>query len=263
MASHLPSDEEIILLCRSTWSSYGRGFAKISESVFVKFGIGITPGEAATQKYFQDKSLGPELTVGYLVMEYIDGISMSTYLEYATTGEQEAVVDAIVGVLSHLATMPVPLAQGPGPVGGGPPRGYLWSDGGIRSTFLSLTDMASWLNRLLMDYQRGYQADLFDFTTSKLSMCHTDLAPRNIIRQLNGELVVLDSTHLFLRYTLSEPVQTVNLSSPKSFLDLIKKTMRIRSSFYPRSNEYCYYLVTGSTCTYLKEPHKCTLLNSK
>jgi len=50
---------------------------------------------------------------------------MSTYLEYATSDEQEAVVDTIVGSLSHLATIPVLVTQGPGPVGGGPPRGYL------------------------------------------------------------------------------------------------------------------------------------------
>ncbi|PBP16597.1 hypothetical protein BUE80_DR012673 [Diplocarpon rosae] len=210
MARHLPSDEEIILLCRNPQSLYGRGSAKILDSVFVKFGLGIMPAEAATLKYvweqvdhnvlrvpqpyryFQDNSLGPELIIGYLVMEYIDGISLSRYLEYATAEEQEAVIDAVVGLLNQLARVPVPAAQGPGPVGGGPPRGYLWSDGGIMSSFESLMDMESWLNRILMDYQPGYKGDLFDFTSSNLYLCHTDLAPRNLIRQQNGQLVVLD-----------------------------------------------------------------------
>jgi hypothetical protein len=116
MASYLPSDKEIILLCRNSRNLFGRGSVKISESVFVKFGLGILPAEAATQKYvweqvdhnvfrvpqpyryFQDKSLGPELTIGYLVMEYINGISLSRYLEHTTADEQEAIIDAVVGV---------------------------------------------------------------------------------------------------------------------------------------------------------------------
>lgn len=286
MASQLPSDEEIILLCKTTWSSYGRGLVKISESIFVKFGLDITPAEAATQKYaweqvdsnvfrvpqpyryFQDRSQGLELTIGYLVMEYIDGTSMSEYLKYATADEREATADAIVRLLNHLPTTPVSVTQGPGPVGCGPPRGYLWSEGGIGSSFASLTDMESWLNRLLMDYQPGYQGDLFNFTTSELSMCHTDLAPRNIILQPNGQLAVLDwgsagfyprvfETYAFRTCADREPIFTQVLSRldeehGEGQIQLLSKIERILLRFGDVINRYVSQDM----------PQKCTLLSS-
>ncbi|KAH6720344.1 hypothetical protein BKA61DRAFT_570019 [Leptodontidium sp. MPI-SDFR-AT-0119] len=125
-------------------------------------------------------------------MEYIDGISMSTYLESASSKEQVDVVNSIVDALDHLATLPVPLRQGPGPAGGGSPRGYLWSDSGLSTSFASIFEMENWLNHILAQYQPDSQTRQFDFAAAKLIVCHTDLAPRNILRLDSGKIALLD-----------------------------------------------------------------------
>ncbi|CZT07040.1 uncharacterized protein RAG0_12643 [Rhynchosporium agropyri] len=137
-------------------------------------------------RFFQDES------IGYLIMEYIDGINMSTYLERSNLGEQNAVVDKIVEALDYLATIPMPVTQGPGPVGGSPPRGYLWSDSGISSSFATISEMQNWLNQLLTDYLPNFQGNILEFTSANLVVCHTDLAPRNILYLRDGRIALLD-----------------------------------------------------------------------
>jgi hypothetical protein len=51
--------------------------------------------------------------------------------------------------------------------------------------------MDSWLNDIL-EYQPGLSTDKFDFSSAKLVMCHTDLAPRNILWLGDGLLALLD-----------------------------------------------------------------------
>lgn len=203
MAPILPSDEEVIALYDER-CLVGDRVVHLTDTIIVKFGFDVTAAEAATQQYvwkhvdrsvlcvpepyrfFRDKS------IGYLVMEYINGISMSSYLECANPHEQEAAVNSIVKVLDLLANIPVPNGQGPGPVGNGQPRGYLWSDGGVALSFASIFELESWLNQLLVQYLPNEGTDYFDFTATKLVMCHADLAPRNIIRTAGGQIALLD-----------------------------------------------------------------------
>jgi len=52
--------------------------------------------------------------------------------------------------------------------------------------------MESWLNHILLQYQPGNQTRLFDFTAATLVVCHTDLAPRNLLRLDSGKIALLD-----------------------------------------------------------------------
>jgi len=203
MVSLLPSDEELASFCKNNCLA-GTRLVRFSDTTIIKFGLDITPAEAATQRYvwehanqdifhipepyrfFQD---GP---IGYLVMEYLVGTSLSTYLESASSEEQINLVNSVMEALDHLATLPVPLKQGPGPAGGGSPRGYLWSDTGLSTSFASIFEMESWLNHILLQYQPGNQTRLFDFTAATLVVCHTDLAPRNLLRLDSGKIALLD-----------------------------------------------------------------------
>jgi len=209
MAPTLPSDEQLISICKETYR-VGQRVIQLSDEITVKFGIGISSAEAATQLYawknanpsviripepyrfFQDESRGPGLTVGYLVMENIKGTDLSAYLKSASSLEQDTVVTYLINALNHLSAIPLPAGQGPGPVGGGPLRGYLWSDGGIGSSFASIPSMENWLNKILADYTPDLHGRQFDFTSEKLVMCHTDFAPRNILRLNDGRLALLD-----------------------------------------------------------------------
>ena len=203
MVSLLPSDEELASFCKNNCLA-GTRLVRFSDTTIIKFGLDITPAEAATQRYvwehanqdifhipepyrfFQD---GP---IGYLVMEYLVGTSLSTYLESASSEEQINLVNSVMEALDHLATLPVPLKQGPGPAGGGSPRGYLWSDTGLSTSFASIFEMESWLNHILLQYQPGNQTRLFNFTAATLVVCHTDLAPRNLLRLDSGKIALLD-----------------------------------------------------------------------
>lgn len=61
--------------------------------------------------------------------------------------------------------------NGPGPVGGGELRGYLWSESGAETTFDNVTDMESWLNKRLTIAQ----IEALDLKQYELVMCHMDL----------------------------------------------------------------------------------------
>jgi hypothetical protein len=202
------TDEELVAFCKANRNGEAR-IVRLSEAVLIKFGIDVTAAEFANQqfvwehtsastfrvpkpiRYFQDRSLGRHLFIGYLIMEFIHGTNLSSYLGSATASEQEKVVDGLIQALDHLAGMPSPTGQGPGPIGGAPPRGYLWSDGGINSRFNSLPELEDFLNTLV-DYASGPNKERFDFVSANLVMCHTDLAPRNILKLDDGRLALLD-----------------------------------------------------------------------
>ena len=101
------------------------------------------------------------------------------------------IVDSIIKALQHLAAISLPPGQGPGPVGRNPPQGYLWEKNGITYTFASISEMEHWLDDLL-DYLPDKPTDRFVFAPAELVMCHTDLAPQNILRLGDGQLALLD-----------------------------------------------------------------------
>ena len=137
--------------------------------------------------------MGPNLVMGYIVMEYINGTELDTYLLQNTLdeGEMAEIVKRIVNALAHLSQIPVPTGQAPGPANGGNPSGYLWSDNGAGTSFNTVADMEYWLNQRLGLHKPGTYAKL-DLKSSKLSMCHTDIAPRNILLLNGGGICFLD-----------------------------------------------------------------------
>ncbi len=201
------TDQELIAFCEANREGEAR-IVKLSKAVVIKFGMDVTAAEFENQRYiwehtksgpfrvpqpiryFQDKSLGPHLLIGYLVMEFIQGTNLSSYLDSTSTYDQEEVVNGLLQALDYLASVPPPVGNAPGPVGGGSLRGYLWSDNGLNSTFSSVTELEDFLNNILADYT--LERDRFDFTSSDLIMCHGDLAPRNILRLDDGRLALLD-----------------------------------------------------------------------
>ena len=208
MTPILPSDRELISFCKERGTRDIR-VVHFSNTITIKFGLDITPAEAATQQYvwkcvdptifrvpevyrfFQHKPQERTLVTGYLVMENVHGTCLSEYLETATPQDQVTIVDGIIKALQHLATIPLPPGQGPGPVGRNPPRGYLWGENGITCSFASISEMEHWLDDLL-DYLPDKPTDRFVFAPAELVMCHTDLAPRNILRLGDGQLALLD-----------------------------------------------------------------------
>ncbi|KAF2873580.1 hypothetical protein BDV95DRAFT_617326 [Massariosphaeria phaeospora] len=177
----LPSDHEIVQICAEippfAGTPHGNRLIKLSESVVVKFGVGVRKQEAENQAYarrYVDSAIlyvpqvfrffevsYPNFTIGYLLMEFIDG----TCLQDLNVLCRPDVIKKTIEATRHLRSIPVPHAHGPGPAGGSPAQGYLWSDNGAGSIFEVhvfrelRADDELWFDQLLIHLPRPSEAD--------------------------------------------------------------------------------------------------------
>ncbi|KAL5380678.1 hypothetical protein PMIN03_010530 [Paraphaeosphaeria minitans] len=202
---HLPSDSEIVELCRRTLpfagAPHGNRLVKISENLVVKFGIGVRRQEAANQSYARshaDKAIlyVPEVfryfeatltgfRMGFIVMEYVLGVNLHTL----DAAEIPHLADRTMAAIRHLATIPVPPGQGPGPVGGGAAQGYLWSDYGTGRDLKTIEGIENWMNQRLdiVNYPRISLAQ-----HQQLTLRHMDLVRRNICVLSDSSICFMD-----------------------------------------------------------------------
>lgn len=220
------SKQALVDVCRSNeypivgGCEFGRLVVRIAENAVIKYGLGVTASEAATQAYvhryidpsifrvpkvfrfFEEKSdFG---STGYLVMEFIEGTTLDRLDENAQSGLSARIANC----LQHLWQIPVPTTARPGPYGGGEPTGHIWSDYGACTIFGTLLDMEDWLNVSLdideelakigrwdiLDYRAPLDSihDRLSLADCSLVMCHGDFAGRNAILQTDGTLCILD-----------------------------------------------------------------------
>lgn len=221
------SEATLIELCHSgklPWvggCEYGDRVVRITSDAVIKFGPGVSRAEALTQdyayshidptllriprvyRYFTNDS-NPSWTIGYLVMEFIEGKSLDKF----DSAQRSHYAATIKTCLEYLWSIPVPSATQPGPVGGGQPKGYLWGDYGACTTFATTSELEDWLNkRLEIDRSlesRGYYDlpgvsatsdsihDRLTLPDRPLVMCHGDIVDRNIIVQADDTICLLD-----------------------------------------------------------------------
>ncbi|PGH07929.1 hypothetical protein AJ79_06137 [Helicocarpus griseus UAMH5409] len=164
----------------------GNQVIQISKKVVVKCGYGVTPGEAATQKYacqrlsrhvvrvpqvyryFQDHS-DPTWPLGFLFMEHIPGLTLA---DLNLSGADD-ICERLANIVSELRA--VTGSGTPGPIDGGMFQGYLWGDNGTREILRSAEDMNRWLNKRLQLINKT-----IDLRPYPLVFCHLDLCRRNI-----------------------------------------------------------------------------------
>ncbi|EGE09350.1 Phosphotransferase enzyme family protein [Trichophyton equinum CBS 127.97] len=180
--------------------SYGNAVVRISEKIAVKYGYGVTSGEAATQqyayqnlnqqivkvprvyRYFEDKSK-PSWPKGYLFKEYIPGKSLED-LDLKDTD--------IYKRLAHVV-MELSSVQGgtvPGQIDGGTLQGYLWGDDGTKNVFNTVEDMNHWINTRIRLINKE-----IDLRPYPLVLCHLDLCRRNIKLMEDDSICLLDWGH--------------------------------------------------------------------
>lgn len=112
---------------------------------------------------------------------------LATYLQDSSI-TKNAIVERIVNAVTYLSTLPKPDdCQLPGPVSGGIPQGYIWSDCGTCTTFSSRDEMEVlvYIRLPLHKYARASELQLRE---RPLVMCHTRLAPLNIKLLDDGEI---------------------------------------------------------------------------
>jgi hypothetical protein len=171
--------------------------------IVVKFGIGVHQQEATTLDYAYHHANSTAIRVpqvfrfftngkfaglpfGYIVMEHITGVN----LEQIATDQRPDLITRVANAMNHLSQIPIPPQQTPGPVDGGAPRGYLWTDYGACASFGSLRQMEDWLNRRL-DLS-AHQLPRLDLSFTTLAFSHMDIARRNIILTTDDEICFVD-----------------------------------------------------------------------
>jgi hypothetical protein len=132
------SDNDLVSNCHDKVSrvilsglNYGNTIVKVGGRAVIKFGSGVTENEAKNQRMAYSQ-VDPKIVRvpavhrfirsgdnGYLVMEYLEGISNPT--EIITDDRVRKLVDAI----AHFGQLNCTRI---GPLGGGPVRGQLWTD---------------------------------------------------------------------------------------------------------------------------------------
>jgi hypothetical protein len=223
------SDADLIAWCENARFISGgrcfRGIVQPTPNVVIKIGGDVTAQEATNQQYAYEQLEGTKLRVprvyrffqnekdyvrkGYLMMEYIPGRIMADYSADDHSNDKDGGrylwAQQIYEASTILSRIRIPEFQKPGPVGGGEPRGYLFSETGFgcMANFESVEDMNTWLNKRLVAAQRprvqrqlkSYYHEVkgdFNFRHVELVMTHGDLAPRNFIVMDDGQLALLD-----------------------------------------------------------------------
>ncbi|KAF2254320.1 hypothetical protein BU26DRAFT_600057 [Trematosphaeria pertusa] len=194
-----PSETLLIQMCERApliaGSSFGNRTVRLSDTLVAKYGMGVWIEEARNQeyahahvdrsilhvprvlRYFEDSSQGSR--VGYLIMEYVHGTPLNSMEINVPT------MTTVAKAINHLSTIPVPESQGPGPIGQGVARGYLWPPEGV--IFTAFEDMEAWLNsRLAVVCEERLNL------SCPLAMRRMDLVRRNIILKADMSVCFLD-----------------------------------------------------------------------
>lgn len=120
-------------------------------------------------------------------MEFVEGISFEKILLQDHLGLVQRLATAIYTLLQRIP------ADSPGPINGGIPRGYLFSEDGAATSLNTMTKLNQWLNeRALLD---NNDKNGFAFNLSDCIFCHLDLTRRNIILCPDGSFCLLDCEH--------------------------------------------------------------------
>jgi fructosamine-3-kinase len=166
----------------------GHSVIKIANEAIIKCGPNVTQQEAENQRIaFEliDQTIirVPRVyryvassTVGYLVMEFIDGEPLQTF-------EDAHVCATITRTLTNFAQIQ---SDQPGPLGVGTAHGMLWSASDSFS-LLSTADIETYYNTKQLEQHTKLRLEGFS-----LILCHLDLVPRNVLKLQDRSLCLLD-----------------------------------------------------------------------
>lgn len=214
----------------------GHSIIKVSNDVVIKCGVDFTQQEADNQKKaFQliDQTIiqVPRVyryvawsNIGYLVMEYIDGEPLRTF-------DDPKICAAIGSFLDHFTYI---RSDQPGPLGAGPARGILWEARDSISPS-SIGDIENYYNTRQLQWHRH-----LDLQSFSLSLCHLDLAPRNVLKLQEGSLCLLDwaSAGFYPRFF---EIYTLRINCPTSKI-LEECHMDQKETVQADLLEHAYYL---------------------
>lgn len=206
----LSASTAIMTMCEQKYgtmvysNNYGPQVIRLSSAVAVKFGHGVTRQEALNQHFaFQHASCEdfkvPQVfsflvntqtssfaSVGYIVMEYIDGVAVKDLAPEVRHETARKVATA----MRQLSAIPLPAAAGPGPImKGGIASGYFWGNNGSPVPFKTLDSMTTWINKQLAV---THPSANITFAIAELGFRHMDINVRNILVTADKRICFVD-----------------------------------------------------------------------
>jgi aminoglycoside phosphotransferase (APT) family kinase protein len=178
---------------------------RISKGMSLRRSYYILPAEATTMRavardtrinvptvhrffteYDDDGNCGPYKSIGYLVMDYVDGMLLSDCWRELQDKQREEIVKQVVDMIQQLRQLKFPE---PGPLRRGPSRGVWFCEHGA-GPFTDTVDFNGFFNRKL-DYlkrQLRVPAHVSGYDFQEFVLTHQNITPKNIIIDRQDQL---------------------------------------------------------------------------
>jgi aminoglycoside phosphotransferase (APT) family kinase protein len=133
---------------------------------------------------------------GIMIMEFLDGCSWDNVEKVDESCTNVRVHKAIQHM--HKATVKTTGRHViPGPLDGGHAEGFPWGRGQKEAevTFTSLQDLMACIEKRLVQHAKRNKQEKtrsINLEGQKLAVCHGDLAPRNVLKLVDGQVALLD-----------------------------------------------------------------------
>ncbi|TDL19629.1 hypothetical protein BD410DRAFT_841977 [Rickenella mellea] len=212
-----PCASDILKLCRSS-NSVGFPFPSSDQpTAWIKFGWGVTRGEALTQhKVALAMNTIPNTAVhvpivylafatdarsymtdpcGYIVMEFVPGLTVEQRLRNPDVNAKD-MYQAVGRAVQQLIEYRAPSGTQPGPVGGGIIRHDFFSTRESAVAYRTVDILQDHVNRILKLGGYSQRVDFADETTDGLPLCLSDIHQSNWIIDDEGRVHAIDFGHV-------------------------------------------------------------------
>jgi serine/threonine protein kinase len=131
-------------------------------------------------------------STGYIVMDYIDGLSLDNCWETLSHSIRDDIIEQVADMIAQLQSLQIPT---PGSLGGGPSQGR-WFTPYSAGPFTGAQDLESFFNQRLeiaKSFSRVSKSiPPFNFDNFKFALTHLDIAPRNLVLDSDGKVWLVD-----------------------------------------------------------------------
>jgi tRNA A-37 threonylcarbamoyl transferase component Bud32 len=185
----------------------GVNIVRLSHDLVLKSGRGVLASEGETMSYVMKKFPGVRLpkvhryfsvdcplsyhgTEGYIVMDYVDGLSLDACWDKLSPDVHKDIATQVGAMVNQLQSVHF---DHPGAIGGGVSRGIWFSDYGA-GPFTTKAGFENWINWKLELGKACKQAsaDVPRISCNYFVLVHGDLSPRNVIVDTNDQVWLID-----------------------------------------------------------------------
>lgn len=180
---------------------------RLSHNLILKSGTGVLASEGETMRYVIKTFPGVRLprvyryfnvdcpfsyfgVKGYIVMDYVDGLSLDSCWDQLSHEAQKNIVTQVAAMVNQLQSIH---SGNPGVISGGISRGIWFSDYGA-GPFTTKEVFEKWINWKLglSKYYGRAAADVPQIEYHYFVLIHGDLSPRNLILDADNQVWLID-----------------------------------------------------------------------